>query len=182
MARPGDDAFEWDDFDFSDCSDFEDDLEQEIEAMEEADDGEYDPVGGGTSSAAAGGGKTLKCDVCGKAYARAYWLGQHKAREHGTPTEPTVHGTPQTTEGQGTEGSPGNTSVTKPGKASKAQRKLRVKRPASVFKKEDALREGPQLVKEALEEAADYPPWLLKFGSMTTPGNTAARVASDVVG
>ncbi|XP_078686639.1 uncharacterized protein LOC144919218 [Branchiostoma floridae x Branchiostoma belcheri] len=186
MARPGDDDFEWDCFDFSDFSDFEDDFD-EIEAAEEADHEEDDPVDGESSStatsAAAGGGGTLACDVCGKEYKSAGWLKKHKAKEHQSSTEATqLENEPGTTNTREARETPDNTS--RPAKASKtkAQRKLQVKRPASTFNKEDALKEGPQLVKSALEEAAEHPPWLLTFGTMTTPGNTAARTASEVLG
>ncbi|KAI8522114.1 hypothetical protein Bbelb_018680 [Branchiostoma belcheri] len=33
-----------------------------------------------------------------------------------------------------------------------------------------------------VEEAAEHPPWLLTFGNLTTPGNTAARTVLEVLG
>ncbi|CAH1241400.1 Hypp6358 [Branchiostoma lanceolatum] len=185
MARPGDDEFEWNDFDFSDFSDFEDDFD-EIEA--ESDSEEYDPVGGGNATSAGAGGRAeLACDVCGKVYKYAGSLSKHKAKDHGTSTEAPQPGTskapqPGTSKTGEERGSPDNTSLTGPDKATKSKRKLRVKRPASVFQKEDALKEGPELVKGALEVAAAYRPWLLEFGSMTTPGNSAAKAAEAILG
>ncbi|CAH1241401.1 Hypp6358 [Branchiostoma lanceolatum] len=130
MARPGDDEFEWNDFDFSDFSDFEDDFD-EIEA--ESDSEEYDPVGGGNATSAGAGGRAeLACDVCGKVYKYAGSLSKHKAKDHGTSTEAPQPGTskapqPGTSKTGEERGSPDNTSLTGPDKATKSKRKLRGK-------------------------------------------------------
>ncbi|XP_035662528.1 uncharacterized protein LOC118406548 [Branchiostoma floridae] len=172
MARPGDDDFVWSDFDFSD---FEDDFE----AMEEEDEcveglSHSSSQSATKTSAAASGRGAFECDVCGKPYKNAGSFRRHKEREHpvSTVTDPEP----------GTSNTPDKTQVKGAGKASKPRRKLKVKRPTSKLGKEDALAEGPRLVKDAIEEATKYPPWLLTFGTVATPGNKAAKIAADIFG
>ncbi|XP_035660383.1 uncharacterized protein LOC118405089 [Branchiostoma floridae] len=86
--------------------------------------------------------------------------------------------TASTSDGQGR---PSHMASTGPGCASKPHPKLKVKRPASHFREADAMKEGPGLVKDALVAATKYPPFLLKIGSMVTPGNTAANTAEAML-
>ncbi|KAI8503618.1 hypothetical protein Bbelb_185890 [Branchiostoma belcheri] len=86
------------------------------------------------------------------------------------PTEgPSLEGTPQA--GAGEESS----------KKAKPPRKLKIHRPTSKFTEEDAVQAGPELMKKALEEAAENPIWLIIDGKKPTPGNIAAQTAKELL-
>ncbi|KAI8479721.1 hypothetical protein Bbelb_425240 [Branchiostoma belcheri] len=53
----------------------------------------------------------------------------------------------------------------------------------SKFREEDAVKEGPELVNDAMEAATKHPPpFVLKVGSMVTPGNKPSRCYPADVG
>ncbi|XP_019616613.1 PREDICTED: uncharacterized protein LOC109464120 [Branchiostoma belcheri] len=183
MARPGDDDFEWSDFDFSDFEEELEILEREDEYRVEDDlsdcsDSEKQSsavtsAAANSASVATSGRGAYECDVCGKVYKNAGWLGKHKSKEHPKAAE-----TPQ----PGTSNSSTSDHTTPKGaeKTTKPRRKLQVKRPTSKFEQKDALQEGPELLKNALQEATTYPIWQLTLGT-DTPGNIAARTATEVL-
>ncbi|XP_066269142.1 uncharacterized protein [Branchiostoma lanceolatum] len=193
MARPGDEAFEWNDFDFSD---FEDDFE-ELEEAEDPEDSDYEA--GTTESEAFDSGNAthgslaanrkrsraseaaFRCDVCGKDYKTAGGFTRHKAKVHEISTEePSKADSDSTAQGLA-QGNPEAKQQKKASQASKPRRKLKVKRPPSVYTKEDALKDGPELLIKALEAAAKYPPWLVTIETFQTPGNIVAQTAQELL-
>eukprot|EP00058_Branchiostoma_floridae_P021018 XP_002606508.1 hypothetical protein BRAFLDRAFT_126441 [Branchiostoma floridae] len=190
MARPGDDDFEWNDFDFSDFDDDFDELEEATNpetSDDEADNTEDEPLDGGnathgslaqaTSTSPASGEKPkIPCDLCNREYATAGWLSRHKRESHGISSE----GPSKANSDNTAQDNPEDKLQKKASQASKP-RKIKVKRPTSTYTKEDALKDGPELLIQALEAAVKYPPWHVTIGTFKTPGNTAAQTAKELL-